>query len=124
MVCRRGAHSKKLRSRVTKLRPGGQDLSLDFVRFARLFHGRCVMTPPRLDSRKDERSPARSALLRTGVSGWSRLIFNFSRRGAAIETTDDIAGVISADCQGFESPHMRGCKRERVFEIGVVLVLF
>ena len=82
---RRGAHSKKLRSRVTESCPGGHDVSLNVVRFARLFQGRCVMTPPRLSSRKDERSPSKSALSRTGAGatgGRLRLISNFSRRGA------------------------------------------
>jgi hypothetical protein len=64
---RRGAHSKKLRSRVTESCPGGHDVSLNVVRFARLVQGRCVMTPPRLSSRKDERSPSKEC----AVEDWS-----------------------------------------------------
>ena len=52
IVSRRGTHSKRSRIWVTKLCPRGQGLSLTVVRFNRMFRGRGVMTPPRLNLRK------------------------------------------------------------------------
>ena len=67
---------------MTKLRPGGQEVSLNIVRFARLCHGRCVTTRPRVNLRKDERLLLNSSLLRTGAGMSVRWISNSSRRGA------------------------------------------
>lgn len=38
---------------MTKLSPGGQYMSLNVVRFDRLFQGRVVVTPLRVSSRKE-----------------------------------------------------------------------
>ena len=81
IVCRRGEHLKKSRSQVTEQSPGGEDLSLNVVRFARLLQGRHVMTPPKLNSRKDERSPLKILVLKIGAWWWVRRISNFLRRG-------------------------------------------
>ena len=64
-----------------KSRFGRQDLRVKIVRFAIFFQGRCVMTPLRLNSRRDERSPAKSRPSRDGGSGQVRSMSNFSRRG-------------------------------------------
>ena len=77
----RGAESKKLRSRVMRLRLGVQDVRLKDVRFARLFQGRSVVTLRRFNVRKDERSPLKSVLSRTGARGTWISICKFSKRG-------------------------------------------
>jgi len=82
IVCRRGAHSRKSRSRVMESFPGSQDLRSRNVRFAMFLQGRHVMTPPRVNMRKDERSLSKSALSRIAGQGQVRSMCNPSRRGA------------------------------------------
>jgi hypothetical protein len=97
-----------------KPRPGRQDLSLNVVRLARSFHGRCVITPPRHSLRKDERSPAKSVLSRVGVRGQLRLISNFSRRGAWEEKCLIASGGTSPRMVNDLSRRMCGVTRESV----------
>jgi len=81
-VWRRGKFSKKLSNWVIEIRPNGIHLRLNVVRFDKFFHGRCVITPARVSTHSDERSPSKNASLRT-VSGESlRLMFSSLRRGA------------------------------------------
>ena len=51
------------------------------MRFARLSQGRSVVTLWRLNERKDERSPLKNVLSRTGERGSLISIYKPSRRG-------------------------------------------
>ena len=82
-----------------------------------------MITPPRLSLRKDERSPAKSVLLRVGARGRFDIQL-LKERGVGREMSDGIRGDVPADGQGFESTNMRGYKRKRVVEMGFALVLF
>ena len=66
------------------------------LRFARFFQGMYVMSLPRYNSRKDERSPPKSAPSRTGARRPLRLISNVSRRGAGQWKSLRTPGMISA----------------------------
>ena len=68
ILWRRGALSKKL-SWLVVTRPSGIRRRQNVVRFDRFFQGRCVMTPVRLNSRNDGKSPSENESLRMGVGG-------------------------------------------------------
>ena len=104
--CRRGAFSKKSRSRVIKSCLGQQDLRWKVVRFARFFRGSCVMVPHRRNRRKDEKSPSKSALSRIRVWVQVRQMFNCSTRNMGIGIPDCTWPDIRIDDHGLYSVNM------------------